>query len=210
MGLLNPETILPLAIAFVLGITFHEFAHAYTAYQMGDMTPMNQGRVTLNPAAHMTVWGTLLIFLIGFGWGKPVQHRIWEPRQRLWVSLAGPLANLVVAFFFGLFLRFGLVPNIGPSWFHLPSVFFTVVSINLVLTFFNLVPLAPLDGSSIFAGLLPDPYGRRLAHYNAQYPQALIVFLLLDFFLFNRLLGQSLLWTILGPPINFFTRLFTG
>ncbi|MDQ4077057.1 MAG: site-2 protease family protein [Chloroflexota bacterium] len=212
MALLDPNTLLALALAFVLGISVHEFAHAYVAYQMGDMTPVRQGRVTLNPAAHMTLWGTLLIFLIGFGWGKPVQHRIWDPKQRLWVSLAGPVANLLLAFLFGLFFRFGLVQQLdfGPDWFYLPNVLFTIVSINVLLALFNLIPLSPLDGSSVFAGLLPDPYGRQLAQYNAQYPQALIVFLLVDFFLIDRILGRPLLWTILGPPISFLTELFTG
>lgn len=212
MGLLDPNSILPLAIAFVIGITFHEFAHAYVAYQMGDMTPMEQGRVTLNPAAHMTMWGTLLIFLIGFGWGKPVQHRIWDPRQRLWVSLAGPVANLILAFAFGLLFHVGLARqlDVGPAWFYLPVVLLTIVNINVLLALFNLLPLSPLDGSSVFAGLLPDPWGRKLAQYNAQYPQALIVFLLVDWLLFQRLFGRSLLWSLLGPPINGLVQLFTG
>ncbi|MGH2541906.1 MAG: site-2 protease family protein [Ardenticatenaceae bacterium] len=205
----DPNNLLPLALAFVLGITFHEFAHALTAYQMGDMTPQYQGRVTLNPAAHLTLWGTLLIFLIGFGWGKPVEHRIWDPRQRLWVSLAGPVANLIVAFLFGLLLRAGVVPDLGPRWFFLPNVVGLVVYINIILALFNLIPLAPLDGSSVFAGLLPEPYGRRLAAYNARYPQALIFFLLLDFFL-QRYVGFSILWTLLGPPVTFLLELFAG
>ncbi len=212
MGLMDPNTILASVVAFVLGITFHEFAHAYVAYQMGDMTPLQQGRVTLNPLAHMTMWGTLLLFLVGFGWGKPVQHRIWDPRQRLWVSIAGPIANIILAFAFGLLFRLGLAAqlDIGPEWFYLPRVLFTIVSINVLLAVFNMLPLSPLDGSSVVAGLLPDPYGRRLAAYNAQYPQALIVFLLVDLFLIQRLLGESLMWKVLGVPIRFLTQLFTG
>ena len=210
MGLTNPNTILPLFIAFVFGITIHEFAHAYVAYQMGDMTPMNQGRVTLNPLAHMTFWGTLLIFLIGFGWGKPVMHRIWDPRQRLWVALAGPVSNVILAFAFGLLIRLDIIPAIGPSWFYLPQIFFYVVYINVLLAVFNMIPLSPLDGSSVFAGILPEPYRSRLAEYNMRYPQALIVFLIGDMLLSSSILGQSLLWTILGPPISFLTNLFIG
>ncbi|MGB0385183.1 MAG: site-2 protease family protein [Ardenticatenaceae bacterium] len=209
--LTNPNTVLPLFIAFVLGITIHEFAHAFVAYRLGDMTPMNQGRVTLNPRAHMTFWGTILIFLIGFGWGKPVMHRIWDPRQRLWVSIAGPVSNLILAFLFGLLFRFGLAQqlNIGPQWLNLYEVLSKIVEINVLLAVFNMIPLSPLDGSSVFAGILPEPYSSRLANYNAQYPQALIVFLLGDMLL-SSILGQSLLWTILGPPINFFVSLFAG
>jgi Zn-dependent protease len=210
MGLLNPSTLLPLLLAFVTGITIHEFAHAFVAYQMGDMTPKVQGRLTLNPLAHMTLWGTLLIFLIGFGWGKPVQHRIWDHRRRLWVSLAGPVSNILLAALLGLVVRAGVVPAVGPDWFFLPSVIQMVIFINILLAVFNMLPLSPLDGSSVFAGLLPDPWGQRLAEYNARYPQALIVFLLADFFLGRYILGTSILSLVLGPPIGFFHRLFTG
>jgi Zn-dependent protease len=210
MGLLNPNTLLPLLLAFVVGITIHEFAHAFVAYQMGDMTPKVQGRLTLNPLAHMTLWGTLLIFLIGFGWGKPVQHRIWDHRRRLWVSLAGPVSNIVLAALLGLVVRAGVVPAVGPNWFFLPNVIHMVIFINILLAVFNMLPLSPLDGSSVFAGILPDPWGQRLAEYNARYPQALIVFLLADFFLGRYILGTSILSLVLGPPIGFFHRLFTG
>ncbi len=209
MALRDPDTLLALAVAFVLGITFHEFAHAFTAYRMGDMTPARQGRLTLNPMAHMTMWGTLLIFLIGFGWGKPVQHRIWDHRRRLWVALAGPVANLILALLFALPLRFGLIPEVGPDWFFLPFVFRMVVSINILLAVFNLIPLSPLDGSTVFAGILPDPYGRRLAEYNARYPQALIVFLLANFFI-ARYFRIDLLGLIISPPINFLTSALLG
>src|SRR5687768_13195424 len=98
-----PTTLwLAIAIALVMGITIHEFAHAYVAYSMGDMTPKNQGRVTLNPLAHLTLWGSLFMVLVGFGWGRPVEHRIWDHRRRLWVSLAGPASNLLLALLFAL------------------------------------------------------------------------------------------------------------
>lgn len=202
MGFINPETILPLALAFVAGITIHEFAHAFIAYQMGDMTPMQQGRVTLNPLAHLTLWGTLLIFLIGFGWGKPVQHRIYDIRRRLWVALAGPVSNLILAALAALVLRSGLLPSAGPTWLNVDGVLFFMIWINVLLAVFNLLPLSPLDGATVFAGILPDPFGPRLAEYNARYPQALILFLLVDMLLVSRVLGQSLLWTVLGPPID--------
>lgn len=207
---LDPNTLLAALVAFVVGITVHEFAHAYVAYQMGDMTPLRQGRVTLNPLAHMTLWGTLFIFLVGFGWGKPVQHRIWDHRQRLWVSLAGPLSNLLIAFLFGLLLRFDLVPPVGPRWFFLPQIVQVIVFINVILAAFNMLPLSPLDGSSVFAGILPDPYGRRLAEYNARYPQALIVVFLADLLLSRYILGRSLIWTLLGPIVDGLMLLFTG
>lgn len=202
MGFINPQTILPLALAFVAGITFHEFAHAYVAYQMGDMTPVQQGRVTLNPLAHLTLWGTLLIFLIGFGWGKPVQHRIYDIRRRLWVALAGPVANLILAALAALLIRSGLLPDVGPTWLNVSGVMLYMVYINVLLAVFNLLPLSPLDGATVFAGILPDPFGPRLAEYNARFPQALILFLLADSLLVSRVFGRSLLQMALGPPID--------
>ncbi|MCB0078874.1 MAG: site-2 protease family protein [Anaerolineales bacterium] len=196
-------------IAFVVGITFHEFAHAATADALGDDLPRSQGRLTLNPVAHMTLWGTLLLFMVGFGWGRPVQHRIWEPRKRLWVALAGPVANLLIALVLGLLVRFDLVPAIGPDWFYLPQVVVSIIYINVLLAVFNLIPLSPLDGSAVLAGLLPGDAGRRLAQYNAAYPQALIALLLIDFMI-SYSTGSGFLWRLLGPPIDFLMRLFTG
>ena len=210
MSLPALNNLLPLLIAFVLGITVHEFAHAYVAYKMGDLLPFHQGRVTLNPLAHLDPAGTLFIFLVGFGWGKPVQHRTYDPKQRMWISLAGPVSNLILAFLFGLLYSF--VPatalDIGPEWFNLRSIVYTTITINVLLAVFNMIPLSPLDGSSILAGLLPDPYGWRLAEFNARFPQALILFLLADTLLISRTLGQSVLSLILGPPIRTLTLFF--
>lgn len=212
MSLPDFNSLLPLLIAFVLGITVHEFAHAYAAYQMGDLLPFHQGRVTLNPLAHLDPAGTVFIFLVGFGWGKPVQHRTYDPKQRMWISLAGPVSNLILAFIFGLLFRFGLAPalDIGPQWFNLRDIVYTTISINVLLAVFNMIPLSPLDGSSILAGLLPDPYGWRLAEFNARFPQALILFLLADTLLIAPALGRSILSLILGPPIRTLTLFFIG
>ncbi len=211
MGLMDPNSLLPLLVAFTIAITFHEFAHAYIADQMGDTLPRQQGRVTLNPLAHMDPWGTILIFLIGFGWGRPVMHRTRDRRRRLWISLAGPVSNLILALVFGLILRFGPVEalNVGPAWFNLLDVLYTVFSINIVLAVFNMIPLSPLDGSSVFAGILPSPYGDRLEYYNARYPQALFFFLILDFLL-GRTVGFSILSTVLSPMIRAIQTLILG
>jgi Zn-dependent protease len=211
MGLLDPNTLLPMLVAFTIAITFHEFAHAYVADQMGDTLPRQQGRVTLNPMSHMDPWGTILIFLIGFGWGRPVMHRTFDRRRRLWISLAGPVANIILAVVFGLFLRFAPTQalDVGPEWFNLLTVLYTVFSINVLLAVFNLIPLSPLDGSSIFAGILPSPYGDRLAYYNSRYPQALFFFLILDFLL-GRTVGFSILSTVMSPIIRAIQTLILG
>lgn len=211
MGLPDPNTLLPLLVAFTIAITFHEFAHAYIADQMGDTLPREQGRVTLDPRSHMDMWGTLLIFLIGFGWGRPVYHRTRDRRRRLWISLAGPLMNILLGVVFGLFIRFGPLEalNVGPAWFNLARVLYTIFSINILLAVFNLIPLSPLDGSSVFAGILPSPYGERLEYYNYRYPQALFFFLIFDFLL-GRATGFSILGTVLGPIISALQRLILG
>ena len=107
-----------------------------------------------------------------------------------------------MAFLFGLIFRFGLDPalDIGPQWFNLRNIAFTTISINVLLAVFNMIPLSPLDGSSILAGILPDPYGYRLAEFNARFPQALILFLMADMLLVAPLLGRSILGLILSPP----------
>jgi Zn-dependent protease len=213
MGMLglDPNFLLPLFVAFTIAITFHEFAHAYVADQMGDTLPRSQGRVTLNPLSHMDPWGTLLIFLVGFGWGKPVMHRTYDRRKRLWISIAGPISNVILALVFGLVLRFApdSLLRTGPEWFNVGIILYVIISINLTLAVFNMIPLSPLDGSSVFAGILPAPYGDRLAHYNARYPQALFFFLLINFFL-SRATGFNILSAIINPVSDVFFRVVVG
>lgn len=142
----------------IIGLAFHEFAHAFASDRLGDPTPRLQGRVSLNPAAHMDPIGFILLLLIGFGWGKPVQinpgyykHR---RRDELIVALAGVAMNLAIAVAFAGIMRiaygaaapFLLGTNAGNIvW----QVLAGTVSINLVLMFFNLIPLPPLDGFGI-------------------------------------------------------------
>lgn len=147
--------------AFVLCITVHEFAHAVTAYKLGDPTPKRQGRVTLNPLDHLDPLGTLMLVLMvitgarGIGWGRAVQvnpANFEHPRRDLMlVAAAGPFSNLVLALLIAGVLRLGLVP-MTPS---LLEFLVMMVYMNIGLMFFNLIPIAPLDGSKILAGLLP-------------------------------------------------------
>lgn len=214
MGLsnLNPNDLFATLLAFVVAITVHEFAHAYIADQMGDRLPRQQGRVTLDPRSHVDPLGLLMIVIAGFGWGRPVYHTIRDRRQRLWVSLAGPMSNVLLAVLFGVFFRLGLgdeLFDMGPAWFNLGNLTWHLVSINALLAVFNLIPLAPLDGSSVFAGLLPSPYGEQLESFNYRYPYALFFFLILNLVI-SQSTGFSILGRLLGPPIEGLLWIATG
>lgn len=152
--------------AILIAFTFHEYAHAYMADKLGDKTPRFQGRLTFNPIAHIDPIGFLLILFAGFGWAKPVQTNPSAYKRRykddLKVSFAGPLANLIVALIFsvifGIYLRVGdYIPNAALASI-LWTIIFKVVSINIMLFFFNLIPLPGLDGFHILRDLFPKVF----------------------------------------------------
>jgi len=146
--------------ALLAGITVHEFFHAWTAWKLGDDTPMRQGRVTLNPLAHLDPIGTIMILFVGFGWGRPVQidpHNFRDPRRDdLLVSVMGPVSNLGVAIGFAIALKIMLgAVQPSPLATKLAATLALGVWINVALMVFNLIPLYPLDGSHVLAALLP-------------------------------------------------------
>ncbi len=149
---------LGLLLAMIIAVPFHEIAHAFVAYKLGDPTAKNLGRLSLDPTRHFTLYGTLAFLLIGMGWAKPVMVNISNfknpRRDDVLVSLAGPLMNFVLAFiFYGLLV---FVPGLlgSPMNYYIAEVLGLVVSINLTFMVFNLLPIPPLDGfhvvSSIF------------------------------------------------------------
>lgn len=163
-------------VLIVIGIAFtvHEFAHAYTAYKFGDPTAYNEGRVTLNPMAHLDLFGTLLILIAGFGWAKPVPvNRFYFRRPRLMgviTTAAGPFSNLLIAFV-GLLLLM-ILQRLGISSLSLGvqeavyTFFFILVRLNIVLFVFNLIPLPPLDGYRIIEDLVPSRTRAKLSQYE--------------------------------------------
>jgi Zn-dependent protease len=169
-GQINPEALVGLLIALVLGISVHEFSHAAAATWLGDPLPRRQGRLTLAPLAHLDVMGSLMFIIGGFGWGKPVQYNPFALRAGARtgpaiVSAAGPLSNFVLAVLFAIPTRL-LVMWVtgGPGFFSAQSaqalfVLFDllqyIIYFNLILSFFNLIPIFPLDGFTILLGLLP-------------------------------------------------------
>lgn len=186
--------------AVLIALTFHEFAHGLVAYRLGDPTAKYQGRLTLNPMAHLDPVGTLLLIFAHFGWAKPVPvNPLYfqgdRVRGMMVVSLAGPFANMVLAYLGSLLLsaiQRGWVPQSEILW----SFAMTFVSINLVLAVFNLIPVPPLDGSKILAGILPREMGMKI-YALEQYGTLILMFLIL-----TRAAN-----TILGPAVEGLARL---
>lgn len=188
------------ALSILIAITVHEFAHAWVAEYLGDPTARLQGRLTLNPLAHLDPLGTLGLFLIGFGWGKPVPfdpYNLPNPRRDgALISLAGPVSNLLLATILAVIIRSPLF--IGPlSSTYLSAFLMLTVRWNVMLAIFNLIPIHPLDGGKILAGLLPEGLADRFDEVLQQY--GLVILLFLIFPIFG---GGSLIWTIISPVIN--------
>lgn len=166
----NPGALFALVVSIpgvLVAITFHEFAHGYAAYKLGDNTAKNEGRLSLNPLDHLDPVGTLMLLFAGFGWGKPVHvnpiqytRKISMEKGEAIVSVAGPLTNLilalVLALIYGALVKFAsiefLLSNVGNI---VKLVLASAISINIGLGVFNLIPLPPLDGSKIIMPFLP-------------------------------------------------------
>ena len=147
----------------MIAISFHEFAHAWTANHFGDYTPKSQGRLTLNPMAHIDPFGLVLLLFAGIGWGKPVQidpNNFTSNKSRstceMLVSLAGPLMNFILAILFAfIYFAMGNYAPVNQISEILMYIVLYTITINIGLGVFNLIPLPPLDGEKIFRGILP-------------------------------------------------------
>lgn len=208
---MNLQNILIFASAILYALTIHEFCHALVADRFGDSTPRSQGRLTLNPIAHLDLIGTLCFIFASFGWGKPVPvnpDNFKNPmRDNMFVSLAGPASNFVSAFAFGMIFQLLHRFIMSPSTLTAPIMEFLYfgITINLFLAFFNLIPLFPLDGSHILKGLLPYYMIPRFENISKYSP-----FILLGLIILARPTGVSVLGLILHPPVSFFSRIFSG
>ena len=198
-----PQLIAVAILPLIFAITVHEVAHGWMAKQFGDPTAQRLGRLTLNPLKHIDPIGTVLVpallLVLGgfiFGWAKPVPVT-WEnlrhpKRDMAIVAAAGPAANLLMAVFWALIVRFGVM--LGPySWAGIPMQYMGEfgIQINAVLMILNLIPLPPLDGGRVAVGLLPGPWAWQLARIEP-----------FGFFILLALLATGVLGAIIGPPIN--------
>lgn len=204
-GIYEWQYIITMVLAFLVALTVHEYAHARAALAAGDDTAERAGRVSLNPFDHLDPIGTLMfVFMIksGFGiaWGKPVPvdpSRFRNPRwDSLRVSLWGPLANFITAFALAVIMR-GIVAPYAPEYLQLMRA---CILLNLGLAFFNLLPIPPLDGSSILSSLLPAGAARRYDYTMGRY--GIIILLVV---VVTGLAGR-----VIGPPVLIMYRVLTG
>ena len=195
-------------IALIIAISVHEFSHALLAYRLGDNTAKNQGRLTLNPKAHLDPMGTIMIVFAGFGWGRPTpvspwNLRIGEKAGMAVVSVAGPISNLIVALVTGIIFQFYM--NSGSDSIQVARILLTVIQLNLVLAIFNLLPIAPLDGFKIVLGLLPRDAALSFAKTERYGMMILVLVIMGDVFLNIGILGR-----VISPVISFLMRLVIG
>ena len=210
---LTLPTIISRIITLLLAFTFHEFAHAAVATALGDSTPRLHGRLTLNPLAHLDPMGTIMLLLVGFGWAKPVPINEYALRRKtsagvMLVSLAGPVTNLLLGALAALPLRFGWVPltPTTSAFFPTPGDFLLeFLFINLALFFFNLLPLAPLDGEKVVIYFLPDHWAEAYERIRPYSPIILLVILfVLPFF------GLDLVNLVIRQPLMSLARFLIG
>ena len=196
-------------LVLILAITIHEFAHALAADRLGDDTPRSQGRISINPVDHLDPLGTLMMAIttytgFGIGWGRPVQTRpsaFRHPRRDLLlVAGAGPVSNVLQALVFAAAVRLNSAHDWLPPGSPGEALLTTGIWINLVLTFFNLIPIPPLDGSKVLSALLPIRHAENYDHFMATF--GLILFGLLAF--------THLATYIIEPPVAYFFSLLSG
>ena len=191
----------------MFALSFHEFAHAWMASKCGDNTAARMGRLTLNPMAHLDVMGSMMILFVGFGWAKPVPvdgRNLENPRvDMMKVAAAGPLSNLLLAMIAGMVFRLLNGTGLLSESIYLLILYFT--QINIALAVFNLIPVAPLDGSQIFSAYLMRKNPQLAWKIQSYGPQVLF-----GLILFGYITGFSILWLFMRPFVNFFMILFLG
>lgn len=196
----NPLEFLITALLLVVALSIHEFSHAWAADRLGDPTARLAGRLTLNPLAHLDPIGTLLILIVGFGWGKPVPFDIFNlrnpRRDAALISVAGPASNMLMAIGSSLLLRWMVVTPLAVFPAFWAVILENLIYFNVLLAVFNLIPVHPLDGFKVVGGLLPEKYYKdwlSLERYG-------ILFLILLIF---PIFGGSAIFNFIGPVVDF-------
>jgi len=196
----------------LMAITCHEVSHGFVANKLGDRTARDMGRLTLNPLKHLDIFGTLMVFIVGIGWAKPVPvnfNNLGNPkRDMIWVAAAGPITNFTLAFLSAMAMR-GIVAvtaggaAVSPLQMFLDPIVLMLafsVYINLLLGVFNLIPVPPLDGGRVAVGLLP--YRQAMALSKVE-PFGMIIIILLVFF-------TDIFSYVISPALNFGIHLLAG
>ena len=203
-------------VTLLIAFSVHEFSHAYVADRYGDDTPRNAGRLTLNPLSHIDPLGALMLVVAGFGWAKPVPINPYKLRQRsesavMWVSLAGPLSNLILAIVGSLvfLVLWGTLQGADTSTAGFTGILveflYIFIIINLALMIFNMLPIAPLDGEKVLDFFLP-PTGKDFLASIRPYGSIL---LLVVIFLLPRI-GFDVLGAILRPVVTAWMNFLVG
>ena len=202
------EVLIILLPVLIFSLCFHEFSHGYVAYRLGDYTAARNGRLTLNPLAHLDPIGSLMILFVGFGWAKPVPVNpvnFANPRvDMMKVAFAGPASNLILAFIAGLGIRLANYSELMSNEI-LYQTLYVFSFINIALAVFNMLPIAPLDGSQIFGNMI-SKNNPELAWKLQMYGPKILMGLIL----IGIVTPFSLLGTIMMPFIKFFLFLFAG
>lgn len=209
---LSPSVLISRILILVIALSFHEFMHAFVADRLGDDTPRRMGRLTLNPLRHLDPLGSLMLLVVGFGWAKPVQVNPANLKRSssggmMWVSLAGPAANFLLAILGAVPIRLNLVSlTAGNGILPSPGEFlFTFVTINLLLMIFNLIPLAPLDGEKILEFFLPS---RWMGAYEQIQSYGPIILMVLIFLL--PIVHIDIIGSIMNPALLSLRKLLIG
>ena len=201
------STVLFSILILIISVVIHEVSHGYAALALGDVTAKYAGRLTLNPIKHIDPFGSIILPLLMamlpggliLGWAKPVPYNPYNLRNQRWGELmvagAGPLSNIVIAFIFGMLIRFSPVFGLSNTFVELS---FTVVVINLVLAVFNLIPVPPLDGSKILFAILPTEISMKVREAFRRYGMILIIIVVFT------------AWEFISPIVSFLLQLFTG
>ena len=203
---IEPQIIVLLIPALVFSLSFHEFAHAWMAYRLGDSTAARMGRLTLNPISHLDPVGSIALLLMGFGWAKPVPvdtRYLQNPKEDMVkVAAAGPISNIILAIIAALALRFlfstGLITN------SIKTFFIIFMQINITLAVFNLLPVSPLDGSQILSPFLEKKFGSDIVWKMQLYGPRILFFIIL----FSMVTDIHIFSFIITPIFNLFIRIF--
>ncbi|MDF1496669.1 MAG: site-2 protease family protein [Patescibacteria group bacterium] len=202
----NPAIFILWLAAILIALSIHEFSHAFAAYKLGDSTAKRLGRLTLNPWAHVDLFGLLALVFVHFGWGKPVPYNPMNLKYKHWgeflVAIAGPASNFILLIVFGILLKI-LMPILGGGNLLVIFLIFSFF-INAALMLFNLIPLPPLDGSKFLFAVLHENKWHSLRYQIEQYGPYVLMFVVFA----DILLNIGIISFLLDKPLNWIMNLF--